>query len=56
LSGARIRRKVAAVLSQFDYLCESNAVTDIPVEGMKRPRMESGEGNALAIGDHQARC
>jgi site-specific recombinase XerD len=56
LSGATIRRKLAALSSLFDYLCESNAVTDNPVEGVKRPRMESGEGKTPAIGDHQARA
>jgi integrase/recombinase XerD len=30
LSGATIRRKLAALSSLFDYLCESNAVTAIP--------------------------
>jgi len=56
LSGATIRRKLAALSSLFDYLCESNAVTGNPVEGVKRPRMESGEGKTPAIGDHQARA
>lgn len=56
LSGATIRRKLAALSSLFDYLCESNAVTDNPVEGVKRPRMETGEGKTPAIGDHQARA
>lgn len=56
LSGATIRRKLAALSSLFDYLCESNAVTGNPVEGVKRPRMESGQGKTPAIGDHQARA
>lgn len=56
LSGATIRRKLAALSSLFDYLCESNAVSGNPVEGVKRPRMESGEGKTPAIGDHQARA
>lgn len=56
LSGATIRRKLAALSSLFDYLCESNAVTGNPVEGVKRPRMESAEGKTPAIGDHQARA
>lgn len=56
LSGATIRRKLAALSSLFDYLCESNAVTGNPVEGVKRPRMETGEGKTPAIGDHQARA
>ena len=34
LSGATIRLKLAALPSLFDYLCESNAVTGNPVEGV----------------------
>nr|WP_308633717.1 tyrosine-type recombinase/integrase [Massilia sp. YIM B02769] len=56
LSGATIRRKLAALSSLFDYLCDSNAVTVNPVEGVKRPRIESTEGKTPAIGDHQARA
>lgn len=56
LSGATIRRKLAALSSLFDYLCDSNAVTGNPVEGVKRPRIESTEGKTPAIGDHQARA
>lgn len=56
LSPATIRRKLAALSSLFDYLCESHAVTGNPVEGVKRPRMDSGEGKTPAIGDHQARA
>ena len=56
LAGATIRRKLAALSSLFDYLCESNAVTSNPVKGVKRPKMESLEGKTPAIGDHQARA
>ncbi|MGS0741795.1 tyrosine-type recombinase/integrase [Glaciimonas sp. GG7] len=55
LSGATIRRKLAALSSLFDYLCEANAVVSNPVKGVKRPKMESLEGKTPAIGDHQAR-
>lgn len=55
LSGATIRRKLAALSSLFEYLCEANAVTHNPVEGVKRPKMDSHEGKTPAIGDHQAR-
>jgi site-specific recombinase XerC len=41
--------------SLFEYLCERNAVTHNPVKGVKRPRVESGEGRTPALGDHQAR-
>ncbi|WP_229458248.1 tyrosine-type recombinase/integrase [Massilia glaciei] len=55
LSGATIRRKLAALSSLFEYLCESNAVAGNPVKGVKRPKTESQEGKTPAIGDHQAR-
>ena len=56
LAGATIRRKLAALSSLFDYLCEANAVTSNSVKGVKRPKMESLEGKTPAIGDHQARA
>src|SRR5919109_2204521 len=56
LSGATIRRKLAALSSLFEYLCEKNAVTHNPVKGVKRPKVESYEGKTPALGDHQARA
>jgi site-specific recombinase XerD len=35
LSGASIRRKLSALSSLFEYLCEKNAVTHNPVKGVK---------------------
>ena len=55
LSGATIRRKLAALSSLFDYLCDANAIAGNPVKGVKRPKMDSQEGKTPAIGDHQAR-
>lgn len=55
LAGSTIRRKLAALSSLFDYLCEVNAIPSNPVKGVKRPKMESQEGKTPAIGDHQAR-
>jgi site-specific recombinase XerD len=55
LSGATIRRKLAALSSLFEYLCEVNAITHNPVKGVKRPKVESYEGKTPALGDHQAR-
>lgn len=55
LSGATIRRKLAALSSLFEYLCEANAVVGNPVKGIKRPKVESQEGKTPALGDHQAR-
>lgn len=56
LSGASIRRKLAALSSLFEYLCESNAVTHNPVKGVKRPPVESWQGKTPALGDAQARA
>jgi len=55
LSGASIRRKLAALSSLFEHLCEANAVTHNPVKGVKRPKVESYEGKTPAIADAQAR-
>jgi integrase/recombinase XerD len=56
LGGATIRRKLAALSSLFEYLCESNAVTHNPVKGVKRPPVESWQGKTPALGDPQARA
>ncbi|MCP3713364.1 tyrosine-type recombinase/integrase [Paraburkholderia sp. CNPSo 3274] len=55
LAGATIRRRLAALSSLFEYLCEQNAVDFNPVRGAKRPRVDSHEGRTPALGDHQAR-
>ena len=55
LAAASIRRKLAALASLYDYLCESNAVTHNPVRGVKRPKAETSEGKTPALGDAQAR-
>jgi site-specific recombinase XerD len=56
LGGATIRRKLAALSSLFEYLCESNAVTHNPVKGIKRPAVESQQGKTPALGDAQVRA
>lgn len=56
LAPATIRRKLAALSSLFEYLCECNAVVTNPVKGTKRPKVESQEGKTPALGDHQARA
>jgi site-specific recombinase XerD len=56
LSGATLRRKLAALSSLFEYLCESNAVAHNPVKGVKRPGVESQQGKTPALGDAQARA
>jgi integrase/recombinase XerD len=55
LSGATIRRKLAALASLFEYLCNQNAVTHNPVKGVKRPRVESQVGVTPALTNLEAR-
>lgn len=55
LVGATIRRKLAALASLYEYLCDCNAVTHNPVKGVKRPTLDSYEGKTPALGDAQAR-
>jgi integrase/recombinase XerD len=56
LSGATIRRKLAALSSLFSHLCECNAVIHNPINGVRRPKVESNEGKTPAIADTQARA
>ena len=56
LAGSTIRRKLAALASLYEYLCETNSVTHNPVKGVKRPKVESYEGKTPALGDAQARA
>jgi integrase/recombinase XerD len=55
LSPAGIRRKLSALSSLFDYLCERNAVDGNPVDGVKQPMANSNEGSTPALGDAQAK-
>lgn len=55
LSGATVRRKLAALSSLFQHLCECNAVETNPVRGVKRPKIETNEGKTPALSDAQAR-
>ena len=43
LSAATVRRKLSALSSLFQYLCNSNAVTHNPVKGVSRPSEGSNE-------------
>ena len=54
LAPGSIRRKLAAVASLFDHLCEVNAVSHNPVCGVKRPKADNNEGKTPALGDGQA--
>jgi integrase/recombinase XerD len=55
LAPASIRRKLSALSSLFDYLCERNTVAGNPVDGVKRPAANGNEGSTPALGDAQAR-
>ena len=55
LAAATIRRHLASLSSLFEYLCEKNAVTHNPVDGVKRPPVDSYKGKTPALGDAQAR-
>src|SRR6202012_1310556 len=55
LEPATIRRKLSALSSLFDYLCERNAVAGNPVDAVKRPMANGNEGSTPALGDGQAR-
>src|SRR5262249_61479175 len=55
LAPSSIRRKLSALSSLFDYLCEHNAVAGNPVDGVKRPAANGNEGSTPALGDAQAR-
>jgi site-specific recombinase XerD len=56
LAAATIRRKLSALSSLFDHLCDCNAVTHNPVDGVRRPGEGSNEGKTPAISDAQARA
>lgn len=55
LAPSTIRRKLAAISSLFDYLCEHNSVAHNPVKGVKRPKANNNEGLTPALGNGQAR-
>jgi integrase/recombinase XerD len=56
LEAATVRRKLSAVASLFDYLCEANAVPFNPADGVKRPNQGANEGKSPALGDAQAKA
>lgn len=56
LAPSTIRRKLAALASLFDYLCERHAIPHNPVDGVKRPKANHHEGLTPALGDAQARA
>lgn len=56
LAPATVRRKLSAVSSLYDYLCNENAVESNPVAGVKRPTEGANEGKTPALSDDQARA
>lgn len=56
LQGATIRRKLAALSSLYEYLCDRNAVSTNPVKGVSRPKVDGYEGKTPAISDAQVRA
>ena len=56
LAGATIRRKLAALSSLYEYLCDRNAVPHNPVKGVSRPKVDSYEGKTPALSDAQVRA
>lgn len=56
LEPVTIRRKLSAVASLFNHLCESNAVQFNPASGVKRPNQGANEGKSPALGDAQAKA
>ncbi len=55
LSAASIRRKLSALGSLMDHLCESNVIDANPVDGVSRPREGNNEGKTPAMSSEQAR-
>lgn len=55
LAKSTIRRKLAALSSLYSYLSDSNAVQNNPVDGVKRPKVDTYEGKTPTISDAQAR-
>ena len=55
LGGATIRRKLAALSSLFEYLCNAHAIATNPVKGVARPKIDSYQGKTPALSDAQVR-
>ncbi len=56
LEPSTIRRKLSAIASLFDHLCEANAVSHNPADGVRRPSEGLNEGKSAALGDDQAKA
>jgi len=56
LEAPTIRRKLSALSSLFDFLCESNAVEFNPADGVKRPNAGANEGKSPALSAERAKA
>ena len=54
-SASTIRRKLAALSSLFNYLCEKNSVNLNPVAGVQRPKEGANEGKTPSLSQEQTR-
>jgi site-specific recombinase XerC len=48
-------RKLSALTSIFDYLCDQNALTHNPVKGVARPKQQANEGKTPVLSAEEAR-
>lgn len=55
VSPATVRRKMSALSSLFDYLCEKNSIEGNPVNGVKRPTEGANVGKTPALSYEQAK-
>lgn len=55
LAASTVRRKLSALSSLFEHLCDRNTITHNPVAGVKRPSEDMNEGKTPALSDAQAR-
>ena len=55
LQGPTVRRKLVAISSLFEFLCNKHAIATNPVKGVARPKVDSYEGKTPAISDAQVR-
>jgi len=56
LSGATIRRRMSALSSLFESLCDSHDAIHNPTRGVKRPRVDCLIGKTPALSKEQARA
>ena len=55
LAPATVRRKLSALSDLFSYLCDKNAISEHPVNGVRRPKEGANEGKTPALSNEQAR-